>query len=130
LSNQTISIDPQQVIATVTTVVERQEGAVEVKDLVEGHGTSAGPAHDFKWTLDYYVTDIKRAMLDIKSQLEKLQKDVTDTITELGEKDAALADEASTFIQGVDAVALPESSGSSTKPTGSADDAAKATAIG
>ena len=121
--SDSISIDPDKAANAVRLIARGQEAAGSLE--VHTKGVSVGPTSDFKNMLISWVLDTQKALTEIEQQLASVQSNVTKTVVELGERDAALASETATFQAGVADIAVPPTSapapgsGPSTTPNSS-----------
>ena len=125
MSSRTISIDPERAAESVNVLAKNGQRAEDVSSGLLAQGTQTGAAYDFKAALNYYVGDLKSGLRELKLNLEKLQENVTATIVELGEQDAALESQTKTFLAGVDAVEKLTLDNGATYASGPAFDANK-----
>src|SRR4051812_2972452 len=112
MSDNTISINPEDAARAVNLIAKNREDAGDVRSQLSAAGVGVGAASDFKYSLNMYVTDVKTAIKDIQDQLLVLHENVTKTVVELGEQDAALASETQTFLAGVDTIPAPDTAAS------------------
>jgi len=114
MSSQNISINPEQAAASVNLVAEGQEKVVDLGSVVQSHGANVGPTASFKSTLNTYVQDMQDAMNLIEAKLRVVREGINNTVIDLGEKDASLAEETQTFLAGVEGVPSPDASSTGT----------------
>lgn len=104
-----ISINPTQAVSTVSTLTHGQEAVMQVRSRLATVGTSIGATYKFHWDLSQYVTSLKAQAESVTTELAELQEAVVSTIADLGEQDALLAQQTSTFLAGVETIAIPAS---------------------
>ena len=102
-----ISIQPTQAVATVNLLADGQDAAAQAGARLAAVGTAVGPAYKFHHDLTQYVSSLKTQAETVKAQLASAQDAVVKTIADLGEQDAQLAQQTSTFLAGVESVAIP-----------------------
>lgn len=108
MSANNISVDGDAALAALKKIsTAHASQGLPSSSSISSHGVSIGAASSFSDGLKNYVTGMQTRVDYIRNQLASVHANISETVSDLVERDAALADEAKTFLGAIESIPAP-----------------------